>query len=62
MTHRALSGAAEPPEHRGHYLAGGMSDQEILADFPVLTLDDFRACLAFVSPIGTLRRGLGALE
>ena len=29
------------------YLAGGMSHQEILADFPSLTEDDIRACLAF---------------
>ena len=29
------------------YLASGMSEQEILADFPQLTRDDIRACLAF---------------
>jgi uncharacterized protein (DUF433 family) len=29
------------------YLAGGMSEQEILADFPDLTREDIRACLAF---------------
>ena len=29
------------------YLAGGMSEQEILADFPDLTAEDIRACLAF---------------
>jgi uncharacterized protein (DUF433 family) len=28
------------------YLAGGMSEDEILADFPQLTRDDIRACLA----------------
>ena len=29
------------------YLAGGMSEDQILADFPDLTRDDIRACLAF---------------
>ena len=27
------------------YLAGGMTEDEILADFPDLTRDDIRACL-----------------
>ena len=31
------------------YLAGGMSVEEILADFPDLTADDIRACLAFAA-------------
>ena len=31
------------------YLAGGMSEEEILADFPDLTLEDIRACLAFAA-------------
>ncbi len=31
------------------YLAGGMSVDEILADFPDLTRDDVRACLAFAA-------------
>jgi uncharacterized protein (DUF433 family) len=31
------------------YLAGGMSEQEILRDFPDLTTDDIRACLAFAA-------------
>lgn len=31
------------------YLAGGMSQEEILADFPELTSDDIRACLAFAA-------------
>ncbi len=31
------------------YLAGGMSNEEILADFPELTIDDIRACLAFAA-------------
>ena len=31
------------------YLAGGMSEQEILGDFPDLTAEDIRACLAFAA-------------
>jgi uncharacterized protein (DUF433 family) len=31
------------------YLAGGMSVEEILADFPELTAEDIRACLAFAA-------------
>jgi len=31
------------------YLAGGMTEAEILADFPYLTQDDIRACLAFAA-------------
>jgi uncharacterized protein (DUF433 family) len=31
------------------YLAGGMSHAEILADFPYLTEEDIRACLAFAA-------------
>ena len=31
------------------YLAGGMSSAEILADFPQLTGDDVRACLAYAA-------------
>ena len=31
------------------YLAGGMTEDEILADFPDLTRDDIRACLAFAA-------------
>jgi len=29
------------------YLAGGMYDDQVLADFPQLTKDDIRACLAY---------------
>lgn len=29
------------------YLAAGMSEQEILADFPYLTQEDIRACLNY---------------
>ena len=31
------------------YLASGMSEAEILQDFPYLTQDDIRACLAFAA-------------
>ena len=31
------------------YLASSMSEQEILDDFPDLTRDDLRACLAFAA-------------
>jgi uncharacterized protein (DUF433 family) len=31
------------------YLASGMSVEEILTDFPDLTADDIRACLAFAA-------------
>ncbi len=31
------------------YLAGGMSPAEILADFPQLTPEDIRACLAYAA-------------
>jgi uncharacterized protein (DUF433 family) len=30
-------------------LAGGMSQEEILADFPYLEADDIRACLAYAA-------------
>ncbi len=31
------------------YLAGGMTPQEILDDFPDLTLEDIQACIAFAA-------------
>lgn len=31
------------------YLAGGMSEVEILAEFPDLTAEDIRACLAYAA-------------
>ncbi len=31
------------------YLASGMSEDEILRDFPDLTAEDIRACLAFAA-------------
>jgi uncharacterized protein (DUF433 family) len=31
------------------YLAGGMTEAEVLSDFPELTAPDIRACLAFAA-------------
>ena len=31
------------------YLASGMTESEILSDFPELTQNDIRACLAFAA-------------
>jgi uncharacterized protein (DUF433 family) len=31
------------------YLAGGMTEDQILADFPSLSREDIRACLAFAA-------------
>ncbi len=31
------------------YMAGGMTEEQILADFPDLTREDIRACLAFAA-------------
>ncbi len=31
------------------YLAGGMTEEQILADFPDLTAEDIKACLAFAA-------------
>ena len=31
------------------YLAGGMSEAELLADFPQLSQDDIRACLTYAA-------------
>jgi uncharacterized protein (DUF433 family) len=31
------------------YLAGGMTEEEILSDFPELTREDILACLAFAA-------------
>ena len=31
------------------YLAAGMTQDEILADFPYLTADDLRACLSYAA-------------
>lgn len=31
------------------YLAGGMTERQIIKDFPELTIEDVRACLAFAA-------------
>lgn len=31
------------------YLASGMSEEEIIDDFPELTIEDIKACLAFAA-------------
>ncbi len=31
------------------YLAGGMSETDLLSDFPQLTQDDIRACLTYAA-------------
>ena len=33
------------------YLAGGMTVDELLADFPELTVEDVRACLAYAAKL-----------
>jgi len=63
MEYRDLS-TIEPGKRRGkpcirglritvydvlEYLASGMSEDEILSDFPDLTREDIRACLAFAA-------------
>ena len=35
------------------YLASGMSEDEIISDFPMLTKEDFRAVYAFAADRGT---------
>src|SRR5208337_4176670 len=37
------------------YLASGMSEAEILADFPDLTAEDLKACLAFAAVMSLAR-------
>ena len=36
------------------YLASGMTESEILADFPDLTHEDIRACLVFAAERGSV--------
>lgn len=31
------------------YLAGGMTDEQVLSEFPQLTREDIRACLAYAA-------------
>jgi uncharacterized protein (DUF433 family) len=42
------------------YLAGGMSEDDILADFPSLTRDDIRACLAYAADRERVLRSIPA--
>ena len=44
-----LVGTRITPADILEYLASGMSIDEILADFPDLTQEDIRACLAFAA-------------
>ena len=41
------------------YLAGGMTVPQILADFPELTEEDIRACLAFAADRERKLSGIG---
>ena len=40
---------ASPSKEVLEYLASGMSQEEILKDFPDLEADDIKACLAFAA-------------
>ena len=42
------------------YLAGGMSETQILADFPQLTHEDIRACLAYAAERERRTQGIPA--
>jgi len=42
------------------YLASGMTEDEILSDFPDLTKEDIRACLAFAADRERRLASLGA--
>ncbi len=42
------------------YLAVGMTEEELLADFPQLTRDDVRACLAYAADRERRSVGLSA--
>ncbi|HTN71454.1 MAG TPA: DUF433 domain-containing protein [Methylomirabilota bacterium] len=39
------------------FLAGGMTQEELLAEFPDLTAEDIRACFAFATDHGIRSRG-----
>lgn len=47
-------------EHLLDYLAAGMSEAELLAEFPFLEPDDIRAALLFASRLSGLTRMSGA--
>lgn len=42
------------------YLAGGMTEAAVLADFPQLSQDDIRACLAYAAERERRTRGIPA--
>ena len=42
------------------YLAGGMSEDHILGDFPQLTREDIRACLAYAAERERRTQGIPA--
>lgn len=44
------------------YLAGGMTVEELLADFPELTAEDVRACLAYAANDDRTGRGFTAFS
>ena len=41
--------ASSTLDHVLEYLAGGMTEDQILADFPSINGDDIRACFAFAA-------------
>ena len=41
------------------YLASGMSEDDVLRDFPDLTREDIRACLAFAADLDTSEEAQG---
>ena len=42
------------------YLASGMSEDQLLSDFPQLTLQDIRACLAYAASANAELSGFSA--
>ena len=42
------------------YLAGGMSEDQLLKDFPQITLDDIRGCLAYAAEQEQRTKGIPA--
>lgn len=47
-------------EHLLDYLASGMSETELLAEFPFLEADDIRACLLYAGRLAGMTRMSGA--
>lgn len=42
------------------YLAGGMSEEQLLSDFPQLTREDIKACLAYTAERERRTQGIPA--